>query len=58
MDAEKIIKSYNLWVDTDAANLAGQQKGDEYNIALGNQSIEADTGQYIRITLNNFNNYV
>ena len=57
MDAEKIIKSYNLWVDTDAANLAGQQKGDEYNIALGNQSIEADTGQYIRITLNNFNMY-
>ena len=51
MDAEKIIKSYNLWVGTDAANLAGQQKGDEYNIALGNQSIEADTGQYIRITL-------
>jgi hypothetical protein len=57
MDAEKIIKSYNLWVDTDASNLAGQQKGDEYNIALGNQSIEADTGQYIRITLNNFNMY-
>ena len=25
MDAEKIIKSYNLWVDTDASNLAGQQ---------------------------------
>ena len=57
MGAEKIIKSYNLWVDTDAANLAVQQKGDEYNIALGNQSIEADTGQYIRITLNNFNMY-
>ena len=51
---EQVINSYNIWVDTDAANQAGQQKGDVFNIALGSQSLTADTGQYIRLTLNNF----
>ena len=51
---QDVIKSYNIWVDTDAANLLGKQKGDVFNMALGSQSLTADSGQYIRLTLNNF----
>ena len=54
---EDVVNSYNLWVDTDAANQAGQQRGDEFNIALGSQTLKAEAGQYIKLTLNNFHMY-
>ncbi len=54
---EDIVNSYNLWVDTDAANQAGQQRGDEFNIALGSQTLKSESGQYIKLTLQNFHMY-
>ena len=54
MDAEeKIVRSYNLWIDT-VAHERRQEKGDYFTLALGSQPIDADSGQFIRLTLNNF----
>ena len=53
MDDDRIISSYNLWIDT-IAHERQQERGDYFTLTLGSQPIIADSGQYIRLTLNNF----
>ena len=51
--ASNIVNSYNLFVDSSTGR-DNASKGDNYHIHLGNAGITCESGQYIRLTLNNF----
>jgi hypothetical protein len=51
--AENIVNSYNLFVDSSTGR-DNASKGDNYHLHLGNAGITCESGQYIRLTLNNF----
>jgi hypothetical protein len=51
--AENIVNSYNLFVDSSTGRDSAS-KGDNYHLHLGNAGITCESGQYIRLTLNNF----
>ena len=48
-----IIHSRNLFIDT----TSGSGKGDEFNLELGANMLRAQDGQFMRLTLVNFNMY-
>ena len=48
-----IIHSRNLFIDT----TSGSGKGDEFNLELGANMLQAADGQFMRLTLVNFNMY-
>ena len=48
-----IIHSRNLFIDT----TSGSGKGDEFNLELGANMLQAQDGQYLKMTLVNFNMY-
>ena len=48
-----IIHSRNLFIDT----TSGSGKGDEFNLELGANMLQAQDGQFMRLTLVNFNMY-
>ena len=50
-----IIHSRNLFIDTTSGN--NQSQGDDYNLELGANMLQAQDGQYMRLTLVNFNMY-
>ena len=54
---QQVINSYNIFVDSEKSSLVGdkQSKGDDVHIHLEGHSIEAGDGEFIRISLMNFN---
>ena len=51
--AENVVNSYNLFIDSSTGR-DNASKGDNYHLHLGNAGITCESGQYIRLTLNNF----
>ena len=54
---DKILETHALFIDTSAANKESLSRGDDFDLHLNTQSIDADMGQFIRITLNEFSMY-
>ena len=54
---EKVIETHNLFIDTACANKESSSLGDDFQLHLNTQSIDADRGQFIRLTLNDFSCY-
>ena len=52
--AEKIVETHNLFIDTACANKESQSSGDNFQLHLNTQSIDAVQGQYMRVSLNDF----
>jgi hypothetical protein len=52
--AENVVNTYNLFIDTSRGRSADSQ-GDNFHLHLGHAGIVCEAGQYIRMTLNNFN---
>jgi len=57
MADNKVVDTHNLFIDTSCANKESLSKGDDFQLHLNTQSIDADAGQFIRITLNEFSMY-
>jgi len=55
--AEQIVSSNNIFVDTGRGDSTGLSKGDDFTIHLNTQGLNADRGQYLRITLQEFSMY-
>ena len=53
----KLISSHNIFIDTSRANDESTSKGDDYRLHLNTQSVDAERGQYMKLTLNEFNMY-
>lgn len=51
---EKIVSTHALFIDTASANKESLSRGDDFQLHLNTQSIDVETGQFIRITLNEF----
>ena len=54
---DKTLETHALFIDTSAANKESLSRGDDFELHLNTQSIDADMGQFIRITLNEFSMY-
>ena len=52
--AEKIVETHNLFIDTSVANKESQSRGDNFQLHLNTQAIDATQGQFIRVSLNDF----
>jgi hypothetical protein len=55
--SDKVLDTHALFIDTSAANKESLSKGDDFQLHLNTQSIDADRGQFIRLTLNEFAMY-
>ena len=51
----QIVHSRNVFIDTTSGN--NQSQGDDFNLELGANMLQAQDGQYMRLTLVNFNMY-
>ena len=53
---QDLIQSYNIFIDTDKANLVGDkmEKGDEYDIKFASHTPRANDGEFIRLSLVDF----
>ena len=54
---DKVLNTHALFIDTSAANKESLSKGDDFELHLNTQSIDADRGQFIRVSLNEFSMY-
>ena len=56
-EGEQVVNSFNLFIDSEKTNLLahGNNKGDELDIHLEGNSVEAQDGEIIRLSLLNFN---
>ena len=54
---EKIVETHNLFIDTSTANKESNSRGDDFQLHLNTQSVDADRNQFIRLTLNDFSMY-
>jgi hypothetical protein len=54
--SEKIVHTHNIFIDTSRADSEGS-KGDDFELHLNTQSLDARKGQFIRLTLNDFTMY-
>ena len=55
--SETILETHNLFIDTSCANKESGSRGDDFQLHLNTQSIDAGRNQFIRITLNDFSMY-
>ena len=55
--SEQIVSSSNIFVCTDRGSANSVSKGDDYELNLNSVGIDADKGQIIRLTVNNFSMY-
>jgi len=56
--SEVIVRSHNILIDTDRGEPSSTAvKGDKFEIDLNSEGIHLDEGQYLRLTLNNFEMY-
>ena len=51
----QIVHSRNVFIDTTSGN--NQSQGDDFNLELGANMLQAQDGQFMRLTLVNFNMY-
>ena len=54
---DKVLNTHALFIDTSAADKESLSKGDDFQLHLNTQSIDADRGQFIRVSLNEFAMY-
>ena len=56
-ESQSTVNSFNLYIDSGKAAIIGDGRstGDNYLIHLGDNSIEAEDGEIIRMSLVNFN---
>ena len=52
---EKIVSTHNIFLDSNMANKESRSRGDDFEVHLNTQAIDAVPGQFIRLTLNDFN---
>lgn len=55
--SEQIVSSFNIFVDSDRGSPNSISKGDDYHLNLTGVNLDADKGQVIRLTVNNFSMY-
>ena len=54
---ENVVSSFNLFIDTDRGSPGSNSTGDDYQLNLNSVNLDADKGQIIRMTVNNFSMY-
>ena len=54
---EQVVNSYNLFIDSAKDVGGGAGKGDSFSLQLGADSIQAQDGQFLRLTLQEFSMY-
>ena len=55
--SEQIVSSFNIFVDSDRGSPNSISKGDDYHLNLTGVNLDAEKGQVIRLTVNNFSMY-
>lgn len=55
--SEQIVSSFNVFVDSDRGTPNSISKGDDYHLNLTGVNIDAEKGQIMRLTVNNFSMY-
>jgi len=55
--SEQIVSSFNVFVDSDRGSPNSISKGDDYHLNLTGVNLDAEKGQIIRLTVNNFSMY-
>jgi len=55
--SDKIVSTHNIFVDSGMAAKESRSRGDDFEIHLNTQAIDAVPGQFIRLTLNDFSMY-
>ena len=51
---ESIVKSFNIFVDTDRGTHTGTCTADDFELNLNRVNIDADKGQFLRLSVQNF----
>lgn len=51
---ERLVKTHNIFIDTAKARVESRTKGDDFALHLNTMSVDAEAGEFIRLTLNNF----
>lgn len=54
---ERVIDTHNLFIDTSKAAEESSSKGDDFILNLSSLSLNADEGQFLRLTLTEFSMY-
>lgn len=54
---EVLVSSRNLFIDTNRGDKSAGTRGDKYEVDLNTEAIHLDEGQFLRLTLNEFNMY-
>ena len=54
---DKIVDSFNIFVDTDQGSVNSSSNGVDYELNLGNSKIDIRKGQHFKVSLLNFNMY-
>ena len=54
---DKIVDSFNIFVDTDQGSINSSSNGVDYELNLGNSKIDIRKGQHFKISLLNFSMY-
>ena len=52
--SDKIVSTHNIFLDSGMASKESRSRGDDFEIHLNTQAIDAVPGQFIRLTLNDF----
>lgn len=55
--SERILETHNIFIDTSSANKESGSRGDDFQLHLNTQSVDASRNQFIRLTLNDFSMY-
>jgi len=51
---ESVVKSFNIFVDTDRGTHTGTCTADDFELNLNRVNIDADKGQFLRLSVQNF----
>jgi hypothetical protein len=51
---ERLVRTHNIFIDTAKARVESRTKGDDFALHLNTMAVDAEAGQFIRLTLNNF----
>jgi hypothetical protein len=55
--SEQIVSSFNVYIDSDRGSPNSISKGDDYHLNLTGVNLDAEKGQIMRLTVNNFSMY-
>lgn len=51
---ERLVRTHNIFIDTAKARVESRTKGDDFALHLNTMAVDAEAGEFIRLTLNNF----